>query len=255
MATLFNSVMLNALVAAGFAVVVSVTAMIPAIRRRPGLRHALWIVVLLKLVTPPLFEVPIVPAWQSDNLQPVSELETVSVRDFGAAPPMSPNRSRTEVAAPNIRADHRPADSHRGWRWVWNNDRADPRGRPGVKTSPAAAEERDERRTLEQYRLAGGRTHGTSCRAERLCGCGECSAALLMRRTGPLIVMPHCLAAELTDNELVCVMSHEIAHCLRRDHWMNLCSLIVAALCWWNPVAWWARRGLRIAREQCCDAR
>jgi beta-lactamase regulating signal transducer with metallopeptidase domain len=58
----------------------------------------------------------------------------------------------------------------------------------------------------------------------------------------------------LTDEQLGCVVAHEIAHYLRCDHWTNLLSLLIAAVCWWNPVVWWARRELRIAQEACCDA-
>ena len=28
----------------------------------------------------------------------------------------------------------------------------------------------------------------------------------------------------------------------------------MTGLYWWHPVVWWARRGLREAEEQCCDA-
>src|SRR5262249_35519450 len=80
------------------------------------------------------------------------------------------------------------------------------------------------------------------------------SPLLWVRRSGPLIVVPGRLAAQLTDEQLGCVISHEIAHYLRRDHWTNLFSLIVVAVCWWNPVAWWARREVRLAQEACCDA-
>jgi hypothetical protein len=77
---------------------------------------------------------------------------------------------------------------------------------------------------------------------------------LWVRRSGPLIVMPRRLATQFTDEQLACVLSHEIAHYVRRDHWTNLLSLMAAAVCWWNPVAWWARRELRRAQEACCDA-
>jgi hypothetical protein len=30
--------------------------------------------------------------------------------------------------------------------------------------------------------------------------------------------------------------------------------VVVTGLYWWHPVVWWARRGLRDAEEQCCDA-
>ena len=47
-------VLLNAAVAATLAIVVWIIAAVPFIRRRPGLRHCLWVIVVLKLVTPPL---------------------------------------------------------------------------------------------------------------------------------------------------------------------------------------------------------
>ena len=49
-------------------------------------------------------------------------------------------------------------------------------------------------------------------------------------------------------------MLHELAHLKRRDHWVRWLELIVAGLYWWHPVVWWARRALREAEEQCCDA-
>ncbi|MBW3600104.1 MAG: hypothetical protein KY475_22880, partial [Planctomycetes bacterium] len=62
MTILLNSVLLNALVATGLALLVWTVAIIPAVRRRPGLRHVLWVIVLLKLVTPPVLEVSMLPA-------------------------------------------------------------------------------------------------------------------------------------------------------------------------------------------------
>jgi bla regulator protein BlaR1 len=56
----------NALVATGMALVIAVVS---RLCRRPVLSHALWVVVVLKLVSPPLFRIPI--AWQSQP--PVSD--------------------------------------------------------------------------------------------------------------------------------------------------------------------------------------
>src|SRR5205823_693173 len=36
--------------------------------------------------------------------------------------------------------------------------------------------------------------------------------------------------------------------------WVRLLELAVTALYWWHPAVWWARRELREAEEQCCDA-
>jgi beta-lactamase regulating signal transducer with metallopeptidase domain len=80
------------------------------------------------------------------------------------------------------------------------------------------------------------------------------SPLLWVRRSGPLVVIPRRLVDQMSDEQLRCVVSHEIAHYVRRDHWTNQLSWLVAALCWWNPVVWWARRELRTAQEACCDA-
>ena len=50
------------------------------------------------------------------------------------------------------------------------------------------------------------------------------------------------------------LLLHELAHLKRRDHWVRWLELVVAGLYWWHPVVWWARRALREAEEQCCDA-
>src|SRR5205823_4185796 len=48
--------------------------------------------------------------------------------------------------------------------------------------------------------------------------------------------------------------AHELAHLRRGDHWVRWLELLATAAYWWHPVVWWARRGLRTAEEQCCDA-
>ena len=50
------------------------------------------------------------------------------------------------------------------------------------------------------------------------------------------------------------LVAHELAHFRRRDHWVRWLEAVVLAVYWWHPVAWWARRGLRAAEERCCDA-
>ena len=45
--------------------------------RRPALRHGLWLLVLLKLVTPPLWMVPV--AWVEGSRETVAEPSSVGV--------------------------------------------------------------------------------------------------------------------------------------------------------------------------------
>jgi len=50
------------------------------------------------------------------------------------------------------------------------------------------------------------------------------------------------------------LLTHELAHYRRRDHWVRWIELAATLLFWWDPVCWWARREMRDAEEQCCDA-
>jgi hypothetical protein len=44
------------------------------------------------------------------------------------------------------------------------------------------------------------------------------------------------------------------ANLRRRDHWVRLVEVAATVLYWWHPAVWFARRELREAEEQCCDA-
>ena len=50
--------------AAAAAVVAGVALVVSRVVRRPALAHALWLIALVKLVTPPLLPLPLLPAWQ-----------------------------------------------------------------------------------------------------------------------------------------------------------------------------------------------
>jgi beta-lactamase regulating signal transducer with metallopeptidase domain len=50
------------------------------------------------------------------------------------------------------------------------------------------------------------------------------------------------------------LLTHELAHYRRGDHWVRLLELVVTGLYWWHPIVWWGRREIEIAEEECCDA-
>jgi beta-lactamase regulating signal transducer with metallopeptidase domain len=77
---------------------------------------------------------------------------------------------------------------------------------------------------------------------------------LCVRRRRPLVILPRALIHHLNSDEIQCVLMHEFAHYIRRDHWSNAFAFAVTALFWWHPVTWWSRRELRAAQELCCDA-
>jgi beta-lactamase regulating signal transducer with metallopeptidase domain len=70
----------------------------------------------------------------------------------------------------------------------------------------------------------------------------------------PKVLIPSQLWPTLDPSEQVLLLLHELAHLRRRDHWVRWLEFVVGGLYWWHPAVWWARRGLREAEEQCCDA-
>lgn len=70
----------------------------------------------------------------------------------------------------------------------------------------------------------------------------------------PRLVVPAKLLATMSAEQQAGVIAHELAHLRRRDHWVRLLELPATLLLWWHPLVWVARRGLREAEEQCCDA-
>lgn len=67
------------------------------------------------------------------------------------------------------------------------------------------------------------------------------------------VLFPSWIPADLTLDETRAILAHELAHVLRRDHLVRWLEWLACSVFWWNPVAWWARRRLRIAEEACCD--
>jgi len=50
------------------------------------------------------------------------------------------------------------------------------------------------------------------------------------------------------------IIAHELAHLRRRDHWITWLELGASVLWWWNPLFWFVQRRLREAAEMSCDA-
>lgn len=69
-----------------------------------------------------------------------------------------------------------------------------------------------------------------------------------------VLVWPRHLADGPLDAELRGVMAHELAHVVRRDHWIAWGALAAGILWWWNPLCRLVRRELEDAAEFACDA-
>src|SRR5205823_2639626 len=83
---------------------------------------------------------------------------------------------------------------------------------------------------------------------------GTVSPMLWALGTKARLYVPAVLWQTLDTRQRAALLVHELAHWRRRDHWVRILELFSTSLYWWHPVVWWARRELREAEEQCCDA-
>jgi beta-lactamase regulating signal transducer with metallopeptidase domain len=68
------------------------------------------------------------------------------------------------------------------------------------------------------------------------------------------IYLPAALTSRLDRDARRLVVAHELGHVRRGDQLVRWLEWLVCVACWWNPLAWWARRNLRRNEELCCDA-
>jgi beta-lactamase regulating signal transducer with metallopeptidase domain len=69
-----------------------------------------------------------------------------------------------------------------------------------------------------------------------------------------VLIFPAALNRQLAPAARDTLLLHELAHYARGDHWVRLVELLTQVVFWWHPVVWWARRELEAAEEECCDA-
>ena len=225
--------------------------------RHPALLHALWLLVLLKLVTPLVWRVPL--PWPevrpAANPMPLVEIE----RSMAWAEPLV-----LEVSAENPGEPLRPTPTLK----VPFEGQAVVLACWGMGTlSCWVLALRRLRRFRRLVRLATLAPEGVQRRTRELAarlGLQQAPPVLLLPAvvppmlwaTGlsPKLLVPATLWERLTPAQRDTLLAHELAHLRRGDVWVRWLELVVLSLHWWNPVAWWACRALAEAEEQCCDA-
>jgi beta-lactamase regulating signal transducer with metallopeptidase domain len=254
MSQLGEALLWNVVLASGIAVAAALTA---RATKRPALAHALWLLVLLKLVTPPLVSWPVLPAERAELVGAV-EAEPIPVPVAELALPGPPPEvfpvlpAEVEAPAPASEASKAPLlpavwltgtllllglALTRVWRFS--------RVVAGAARPPREVE-------AEVGRLAA-RVGLRRPPAVRLVP-GRIPPLALPGLRGARILLPASLLRRLSPRERETVLLHELAHIGRRDHLIRWLEFGIVSIWWWLPVAWWARRGLREAEERCCDA-
>jgi len=70
----------------------------------------------------------------------------------------------------------------------------------------------------------------------------------------PRLLVPQAMLDTWSAGELRHALLHELVHARRRDHLLNWGLIVVQAMHWFNPIAYFALRRLRAERELLCDA-
>jgi beta-lactamase regulating signal transducer with metallopeptidase domain len=257
-------------------------------RLGPATRHALWLVVLIKLLTPPVFAWP----WQLPDWE---QLVSAGSQEPVQAEPLAQVGARPRSdGVPRI-GDHAPPQHDQ------RQVRAMPTGAGSVPARQVPVRIPTEsvataagltwaslgtavfafwltgamaRAVWQTYRVLRFRrliaTAGPAPvdlvqqlavlaaalgvappRLQVLPGAGS---PLLWCLGRPRLLMPAVLLRQLDTAALACVLVHELAHLRRRDHWVSWLLLVGSPLWWWNPLFWWVRRELRQNAELACDA-
>jgi len=221
-------------------------------RVRAAVRHALWLVVLLKLCLPPTFALPTSPVWwlpksplpvtqvTDRNFSVTFDQGPALARPLARLPVTPPARPGITVAAVWLVVSSGVSIGLLGWMLVrWGQIRR--------RVGEAAISPRLARLARESQLLAG--LDGSV--PVRLTTSGMSPAVCGLFR--PVILLPQTLAADFSDEQLRAVLVHEMIHLRRRDVWVNFAQGLLQMLYWWHPLVWVANSRLRSVREEAVD--
>jgi beta-lactamase regulating signal transducer with metallopeptidase domain len=69
----------------------------------------------------------------------------------------------------------------------------------------------------------------------------------------PVVLLPVSAVSGLTEEQLLAVLAHELAHVRRHDFLVNALQRGVESLLFYHPAVWWLSGRIRTEREHCCD--
>lgn len=275
------------------ALILAAIAMIAGHRRRlgPAARHAFWLVVLLKLLAPPVVTWPR-PSWLAwptpapvsvvADAVPIPAVEAVEIavaevvagarpriphphraaRAEGARPP-APAKVETAMVVVDPEPAPEPAilapapDSAAIGRMIllaWGAASA------SLVVWQIARIMRF-RRCLRWALPAPKWLEGEARHIGREMGVAVPEILVVPKLVSPMLwflgrpklLIPDWLIAALGDAGWRGVLAHEMAHLRRRDHWVRRLELIAGLIWWWNPLYWLTRRRLEAEAELACD--
>lgn len=214
-------------------------------------RYLLWLVVLIKCLTPPVVRLPV--ADLAGSISPVA-VERIQTSAAALVPGFE---VPSQGAEPGVGA---AAFSLSAWPQilllVWI---AGVVCFLAVVVFRALRIQRDLRRhrtepdmELECEFVQLAQMSGLKSRP-RLCLIVGISQPFVWGLTRGCIYLPMDFSTQGTAAQRRLVLAHELAHVVRWDALVNAVQILVQAMFWFHPLVWWLNRELRHEREKCCD--
>ncbi|MEM7019709.1 MAG: M56 family metallopeptidase [Pseudomonadota bacterium] len=247
--TLMQAVLSNT----GFALILALAAMfVGAKSRYPELTNLLWLLVFIKLVTPPLLNVLV-------EVGETEEVATSSSQAFIVPTAVNVSDFAPVIVTPAI-------DSSAFWQspifWIgaiwllgsalivlWSIRRTLQFHRLLIESSVPASP------ALQRMTARLAIKLDLNHRFPEICVSSARISPMVWWVGGRLrIVIPEALLKQMDDAACQWVIAHELAHIYRRDYLVRWLEWFTCAVFWWNPLVWWAQKGLRESEEVCCDA-
>lgn len=268
---------MNAILSWSMQCIVVTAVMIPFVvllcrfsRNHPAVQHALWLVIMLKFVTPSIVEWP----WQLSDL-PVGALwrttqatQSISSTDQRPPFPLSANSMRPEriVVEPRQIQDSAASNSLPAGASVLP---ALSRALILVWLAGALAISAHQYRLIKRQAMsirsgavAPLRLSNAVQEISHAFGLAPAPVVIVNGIASPFVwclgrltlAWPNQLLRDGNEDAVRSIIAHELAHIRRRDHWVAWLELIAATIWWWNPLFWLVRRNLRMSAEMACDA-
>ena len=231
-------------------------------RRRPHLAYLLWMLVVIKCVTPPLWCSPTgVFSWMQANgvattaaaaaLKPtvqqqagfpqeilLDESADDSALDAAALTPINPVSAWT-VAAVVWLSGALLLSCIVLYKWIALHRRLKQATRPAGSELAATAMKLKERLGIR--------------RTVRVLVTTDPLGPALVGFLRPVVVLPQTLLTNLSAGGVEPILAHELIHVRRWDAAVGLVQASVQILWWFHPLVWWANRQMSRERERCCD--
>ncbi len=251
-------------------------------RHRPHLAYLLWMLVVVKCLTPPIVTSPTgVFSWaqaefihRSTVSEAVTEgtvvlADTSPILDSDVGEPLesTPTRTKRKTSAPKtatpLPATSAPPSAPKqpfGWTWilfaVWATG-------VGVGLSVAVIKRVACSIVMRRYcRAADADLDLAAQRMAKKTGIrGRVNTLVTEKPLGPAVIgllrptvlLPSAIVNSCSLKQIEPILAHELIHFRRGDTRIGLLQLVAQVLWWFHPLVWWANRQASRERERCCD--